>query len=245
MFKQFLTLFGWLLLISFGPLAFAQTVGGVFGPNIKDGDKTAEYRLAIAPVDGSDDAIFVHRVHYQQAFNESWRARGVVQLADNQTGGHDFNFFQAELQWEFLEENNWGLSSALRLDGRVTDEDDGADLISFNSTTQWNIDENWRATAVILVARELGNNARDGINLETRASLTRKLGDRYRLGLESFNVIGNSDGGFAPANQQRHSLGPVSTASLGQGWSILGGVLFGVSDGAADTDFRLWVTKSF
>lgn len=226
-------------------LGNAQSVGGVFGPNIKEGDRTAEYRLALAPANNSDDVIFVHRVHYQQAFNESWRARGVVQLADNQAGGHDFNFFQAELQWQFLEENSWGLSSALRLDGRVTDEDDGADLISFNSTTQWNIDDDWRATAVILVARELGNNARDGINLETRASLTRKLGNTYRLGIESFNVIGNSDGGFAPANLQRHSLGPVGTASLGDGWSILGGVLFGVSDGAADTDVRFWVTKSF
>lgn len=223
----------------------AQSVGGVFGPNITEGDRSAEYRAALATLDGTDDAIFVHRIHYQHAFNGAWRARGVVQASDIRGGGQEFDFFQGELQWQFLEKNEFGFSSALRADIRISDGDRFADLVSFNSTSQWDIDENWRANAVVLLAREFGVRSRDGINLETRASVTRKVAKNVRLGLETFNVWGNSDGGFAPVSQQRHSAGPVATWTLGNGWSLLGGTLFGVSDGAADADVRFWINKSF
>lgn len=223
----------------------AQTVGGVFGPNITAGDKTAEYRAAFAPVDGSGDVLFVQRVHYQHAFNESWRVRGVLQGSDTETGNQEFNFFQGEIQWQFLEKNRYGVSSAVRLDVRLTEGDDGADLISFNSTTQWDINEDWRTTGVVLLGRQIGNDALDGINLETRVSLLRRVNARARIGVESFNVWGNSQGGFAALNDQRHSAGPVAALSLGDGWSALGGVLFGVTDAAPDSDFRIWITKSF
>jgi hypothetical protein len=223
----------------------AQTVGGVFGPNISDGDTSAEYRAAFAPVDGSDDVRFVQRIHYQYAFNDGWRVRGVLQASDIETGNQEFNFFQGEIQWQFLEENKYGVSSAVRLDGRITEGDDGADLVSLNSTTQWNINKNWQTTGVILLGRELGNDSRDGINLETRVSLLRRVSGRVRIGVESFNIWGNSDDGFASIDAQRHSLGPVATLSLGNGWSILGGTLFGVTDAAPETDFRIWVNKSF
>lgn len=227
------------------PASLAQTVGGVFGPVIKEGDRTAEYRLAFVPEAGSDNVRFVHRLHYQYALNDRWRLRGVLQGSDVETGAQEFNFFQGELQWQFLKKNSIGLASALRFDGRVTEGDDGADLISLNSTTQWDFDQNWRAVGVILVGRELGNEARDGVRLETRVSLTRKITNRYRLGLESFNVYGNSTNGFGPIADQSHSFGPVATASLGQGWSLLGGTLFGLTRAAPGADFRFWVTKSF
>ena len=64
------------------PAALAQNVGGVFGPGVRDGDRSAEYRGAFVPEEDGRDSRSVHRLHYQYALNDSVRLRGVVQGSD-------------------------------------------------------------------------------------------------------------------------------------------------------------------
>ena len=242
--NKLFSLSAFLILLAAFPAA-AQTTGGVFGPGVSAGDRTLEYRAAFAPVDGSDDVRFVHRLHYQHALNESWRLRGVLQGSDVETGRQEFNFFQAELQWQFLEKNERGLVSALRLDGRITEGDDGPDLIGLNWTTDWNIDADWRIRGVLLVGKQIGEGRLGGVNLETRTSLTYRADENLRIGIESFNFYGNTSAGLGSFKDQRHQLGPSASLTLGNRWSLFGGILFGLSNPAPDTDYRLWITKSF
>lgn len=225
--------------------AQAQNVAGVFGPNVSAGDRTFEYRAALAPVDGTGGDNFVHRLHYQHALNDRWRLRGVLQGSDTRADDFEFNFFQGEIQWQFLERTPAGVSSALRLDLRITERDDGADRVGLNWTTQWDINDAWQARGVILLARELGTGQRNGIFLETRAGVSRKIGTNVRLGLESFNIYGNTAQGFGSFDDQNHQFGPVFSGQLDGGWSWLAGALFGLSASAPDEDFRLWISRRF
>jgi len=225
--------------------ALAQTTGGVFGPNISAGDRTAQFRIATSPSENGGPERWEARVHYQQALSETLRWRVVLQGSDFETGDFEYNFLQAELQWQFRKaDENSPWASALRLDTRIVESDDGASRLGLNWTNQWNFENGWQFNNVVLTAREIGPDARDGIILELRNGVKYKLGPEMQIGVESFSALGRSNvlGSF---KDQNHRIGPVVTGKLGDNTSYLAGVLFGVSDNARDVDFRLWLTKKF
>ena len=46
--------------------AMAQNTGGVFGPVVNEGHRSAQYRLAIVPDAAGGETAHAHRLHYQQ-----------------------------------------------------------------------------------------------------------------------------------------------------------------------------------
>jgi len=231
-------------ILLFAPIAAAQNVGGVFGPVVKEGDRSFQYRAGFSPgQDGGPDR-FVHRVHYQQAINESLRWRVVAQGSDLEDGNLEGNFLVGELHWQFLDQKTDGWSSALRLDGRLTEGDDGASLIGLNWTSQVPLSEDWSFIGVILLAEELGDRARDGTFVQTRASLTHTLSGGNKIGVEMFSVHGDI-GDLQDLDEQNLTVGPTFSTKLSEDWSLFAGMQFGLTDPARDTDFRLWFGRSF
>ena len=215
-----------------GP-ASAQNTGGVFGPVVNEGDRQVQYRITFDP----DSDGLAQRIHYEQALNGDFMLRGVVQARKTTDSDLDFDYFQGELFWE-LSRDGASWRTGLRLDARIRDGD-RPETIGLNWMNHWNLAGSFSARFLVLSSVDIGDNARDGVFLQTRASLYRKLGKGPRLGLELYNSYGSTDG-FADFDDQRHQLGPAANFSLGAGRSLFTNVLFGLTDATPDAELRLW-----
>ena len=229
---------------AFAPLAFAQNVGGVFGPVVNENDRSIQYRAGFSPgQDGGPDR-FVHRIHYQHAFSDRLRWRLVAQGSDVETGDLESNLLGAELLWQFKDQKSDGWNSALRFDGRLSEGDDGAHSLGVNWTSQFALEDDWSLIGIIMLSDQVGDRTVDGTFVQTRASLTRRLENGNRLALEMFNAHGDI-GDLPDLDQQRISIGPGYSVKVTEDWSVYTGLQLGVTDPARDVDFRLWFGKSF
>jgi len=114
------------------PSAYSQNTGGVFGPEVTPNSRALEWRTSVAPgSDGRSDRV-ASRLHYQQTVTDDLRLRAVLQGADEpaSTSDFDFDFLQLEAQWQFLEDEEDGWDSALRLDLQLAEG--RADLLGLN-----------------------------------------------------------------------------------------------------------------
>lgn len=215
----------------------ASNVGGVFGPGVTEGDRSFQYRGAFDP----DNNDFVQRIHYQQALNSDLRLRGVLQARKTDESDVDFDFFQGELQWQL--KGSSAHKHALRLDLRVRDQGRNGN-IGVNWTNEFKLSPTLSARAIVLTLVDVGSEARSGVFLQTRASLSHKLNDKLRLSAELFSNYG-STADFRSFDEQTHQIGPAVSGKLGKDWSFFSGVLVGATDASPDSSLRLWISKSF
>jgi len=223
--------------------ASAQNVGGVFGPEVTPGSKAFEFRTAFAPPSNGRTDRIASRLHYQQSVTDNLRLRAVVQGADTNVSGFDFDLVQFEAQYQFLEDERDGIDAAVRLDLLIND-DVGPNLVSFNATTDVPLAERWTLRGVVLAQVQFGDDRSDGLFLQTRSSLRYKINKAVNIQAQVFNFYG-STANFQDFDDQVHSVGPAISAKLGQGWSVEASTLFGVTDASADVDFRVFLAKSF
>lgn len=222
--------------------AMAQNTGGVFPPMVNEGHKSLQYRIAINPDNAAGETGFAQRLHYQQSLNGDMMWRVVGQARKTDDSDFDFDFLQAELFWELSDDEDQH-KTGLRFDVRLRDED-RAEQLGLNWTNQFNFDNGWSARAVALTAVQIGENAADGVNLQTRGQIARKLESGHSIGIDMFNNYGRT-GNIGSFKTQGHTIGPFIAAPLGDGVSLYGGPLFGLSKAAPDLEARLWVTKGF
>jgi len=238
-FRLFLTALGSVMLTS--TAAFAQNTGGVFPATVNEGSSAWQYRAAVNPDNSADDVGFAQRLHYQKAINDDfmWRILGQTVRTDDSL--FDFDFIGAELFWEFSD-NEDNYKHGVRFDARFRD-DERSEQLGFNWIHQWNLDDGWQARAILLTGYEVGSNAADGVNIQTRTRLTKKLDSGYTVGIENYSNYGNT-GSFGGFSDQSHTVGPVFSAPLGDGLSVFGGPLFGITRSSPDFEARLWLTQS-
>lgn len=245
MMRVYVILVGLMLALGTSAAGLAQTISGVHGPSVRADDRSVMYRVAFTPEEDGREADTAHRLHYQHAVNDSHRWRVLFNASDNGNGLLDPDSLQAEWLWQFIEktETNQLWQSGLRFDYRHYLRDGRADRLRLNWTNQWDLANGWRVRALSQNWVEVGDGSRDGVWMEVRGSLTRKVSDNVRLGVESFNGLGNLDD-VPDFDDQNHRLGPVISVSHGNGWSTQTRVLFGVSDRASDADFGFWVNRA-
>lgn len=222
--------------------ASAQNTGGVFGPVVNEGHKSFQYRATLDPDTASGITGFAQRLHYQQAINGDLMWRILGQTRKTQASDFDFDFIQAELFWHLTDDDGSPYQTGLRFDARVRN-DNRPEQLGLNWTNEWNLEEGWQLRAIALSAVQLGDNSANGVLLQTRGHIAKSVGGGKRLGVELFSTYGSTSN-FGSFNKQSHTIGPFATAPLGHNFSVFGGVLFGISDAAADTELRLWLTKS-
>ncbi len=224
------------------PQAHAQNVGGVFGPDVKPNSKAIEFRTANAPRSDGRPARTTSRLHYQQTVTDNLRLRAVVQGADTNTSGFDFDLVQFEAQYQFLEDERDGFDSAIRLDLLIGD--DRPDLVSFNWTNDVPLNDRWALRGLVLAQVQFGDNRGDGLFLQTRSSLRYKVNDTYNIQVQVFNNYGSTDD-FPAFRDQNHAIGPAAAIKLDHGWAIEASVLFGLTNATSDADFRIFLAKNF
>jgi len=231
-----------IIIMAIPAASFAQNTGGVFPPFVNEGHKSLQYRAAINPDNAQGETGFAQRLHYQQAINGDFMWRILGQTRKTDSSDFDFDFLQAELFWELSDDNDKH-KTGFRFDARLRDED-RAEQLGFNWMNHFNFDNGWHARALVLTSVQIGDNAADGVNLQTRARLARKLDNGPTLGVEMFNNYGNT-GNIGRFDNQSHTIGPFIAAPIGKGLSIFGGPLFGISEAAPDFETRIWITKGF
>ncbi len=227
-----------LMTIMLAPNAAAQNTGGVFSPIVDEGHKSVQYRSAF----NDDTSRFNQRLHYQQAINGDFMWRLIGQTRETNDSNFDFDFVQAELFWEISDDDDQH-DTGLRFDARLRDGD-RANMLGLNWMNQFNFDNGWRARALLLTSVQIGEEAVDGLGLQTRFQLNKRLDIGPSVGLELYNNYGTTDDGLGSFDDQNHTVGPYVSWPFSEGWSLFTGPLFGVSDGAPDTEYRLWFTKS-
>lgn len=216
---------------------------GVHGPNVKDGERSMQLRLALSPADNDETDNWASRLHYQHAINDYWRFRAIVQYRDR--GSLTYDYLRAEALYNFKKREageRW--SSGLRFDLR-TRRGDRPEMVSVNWTNQWDLSDDWRLRAIAIVDREFGSSrASSGILFSTRFSATTKLTHGLTVGLESFNEFGAlSD--ISPSQQQSHQIGPVIGGSFGNDYKWEFRYLRGLTEEDRNSNFGFRINKSF
>ena len=220
----------------------AQNTGGVFPPFVNPGFQSLQYRVAIDTDRLDGDSGVAHRIHYLDAINDDFQA--VVFAGFNRTPNSefDFDYLHAGLFWD-LGEDGRRYRTGVRFDARIR-EGGRPNQVGVNWMNQFYLDNGWNLRATLLTAVQLGDRANDGLNLQTRWQLAKRLESGQGVGLEMFSFYGSTDnlGNF---NSQNHALGPTYTVPFGSGWSAFSSVLFGISESAPDTQLRFWLSRTF
>lgn len=225
----------------FAAPALAQG-GNVFGPTVREGDRSWEWRInAVLDEDGEISAVT--RLHYQHAFNDALRLRGVARFRIDGDDPLEPQFARGELQWQYREETPTGYQAALRLDARLNAE--GAHRLGVNWTQQWDFADGWRARGIVLLDHEIGAGASEGIRLSYRSRLSRRVHPRLNAGLEAFGRLGNLSDGLPGFDQQRHTAGPTLFGPINARWRWHATSQWAVSEAAQDAPLRVRIYYRF
>jgi len=97
---------------------------------------------------------------------------------------------------------------------------------------------------ILLTAKELGDDGRDGILLSTRASLDHKFSSTVSAGIDMYSVYGSTND-LRGASDQLHQFGPYVATVFAEHWFVFGSVLLGVTEPTPDKQFRIFLGRSF
>lgn len=200
-----------LALVFLLPLVSANlsaNTSGVHGPNVNADDRSMQLRLAFSPADsGAMEDNWASRLHYQHAFSDRWRGRVILQVRDR--GDFQYDYLRTELLYNFKKKNAADIwSSGIRFDLR-TRRGDRPEEFAVNWTNQWDLDNGIRVRGILIASNQFNSDSADsGIQLTSRASISGKLDNGLRIGMEMFNDYGKT-GDFGGFNQQSHQIGPM------------------------------------
>ena len=215
----------------------AQSTSGVFGPVVRDGQTSAQLRLGYDP----DDDDYAVRLHYQRVISDALRWRVIGQVRNTSDSDADLDYVQAEMLWQVTPDGqDW--QTGFRFDARIRDGDDRPDRVAVNWTNDFKLSDQYSARAILIGDVEVGDNADDGVGLQARARLNRRLPNSQSVGVEWFSSLGSTEE-FESLEDQRHQLGPYYNRPLGENWSLYTSVLLGVTDPATDVDIRVWINR--
>jgi len=216
----------------------AQNTGGIFGPIVNDGHSLWQYRVTSDP----DSNGLAQRFHYESALSGSTMWRVIAQARKTNDSDADFDFVQGEWFWQITPDGEtW--QRGLRVDARVRG-DGRPGLLGLHFMNQFALSPQWWARVVLLSNIDVGDGARDGLNLEIRSVVAYRPTSNTQVGLELFNALGSTDK-FVDVGDQRRQVGPFLTQNFGEGWQIFAGALFGATDATPDTNVRFWLTKAW
>lgn len=221
--------------------AQAQSLAGVPGAEINHGERTLDYRAGDSLPDDGRDFRFGHRLHYQHAINGDWRVRLLVQQVENGSGGLATQFVSLQSQHQLIDpKRSGGWASAARVDGFIPVDDipGRARLVLLNS---FDFASGVQIRGDMFFAREFGDSRAAGIDFETRAEISAPATARTRVGAQLYNRW-NSTADFGAFDDQRHQAALFVRSRLTKQLGLEAGWLFGLSEAAADADFRVILT---
>lgn len=239
--RIFFLLLSFLIIFIAAPAA-AQNTSGVHSPVVNEGHKSFEYRLGFSLDDEGEDFRMKHRFHYQQSINGDFRWRVIGQTRKSSDSDFDLDFLRAELLWELTEDDDV-YKTGLRFDGRVRD-DNRPEQFAVNWIHRYSLPGGWDLRGILIGTKQTGDNARDGIGLESRARIARKIASGQTIGIDMFSSYGYT-GNIGNFNEQEHVISPFISTKIAEGVTLFGGPQIGISEAAPKLEARLWVTRGF
>ena len=218
----------------------AQNTALVFGPEVIAGEGIVDFRLGYDP----DADRWVYRNHIQYGFSDSFNLRGLTLHTIDSSGRWDFRFFRVEGLWQFLEDEKAGWDSALRFELEVAEGDNLPSRVRLAWSGAYDIDHYWQIRGNFLTGYEIGPASDPGALFEVRAQVSRRLTDTSRLSLDYFGNMNNTEA-FGNWESQRHQLGPTLNVRFSKTIRVIGGALFGISQTAADSEYRVVLMRTF
>ncbi|MFC4698685.1 hypothetical protein ACFO4O_00740 [Glaciecola siphonariae] len=191
------------------------SISGVMGPDIDPTDRSIQFRIADSF--GDDEAQsdkLAYRLHYQYAFNDTFRGRVLVQYREK--NNFEYDFFRAEMLYNFKKRKAGEIfSSALRFDFR-TRRGSRAEEIAVNWGSQWLLSNGYRFRTTLILGQQVGANRQSNdLSVQTRASVGKKLENGLRVELQMLNQHGEL-GNFGSLGEQGFLLGPSVSGKLGR-----------------------------
>ena len=212
--------------------AFAQNTGGIFPPMVDEGHASLQYRLTYDTT-GKNAA---QRIHYQQAFNDDFMWRLVLQTKHPELLAAEFHYVQGELFWEFTPDGS-PLKTGLRFDARA--QGSGAPFkLGLHWTNQYRLLERLHLRGIAFTSYDVGSTE---IGLQTRGSLFYNLEAGPTIGVEFYNAYGTT-GQLKTFAEQSHQVGPFAFIPLSTNWNLFVGLLAGLTPGSAELELRTWLT---
>ncbi|QYJ01381.1 hypothetical protein KUV46_03055 [Thalassovita mediterranea] len=227
--------------------ANAQSLtGNVGSAGISDGEQSVETRFGVN--DAGDAAA---RIHYDYAATGWYQLRLISSFSRPEDEDWDFSAFTVEnwFQWSEEARSGEGFNGGLRLaygfaDGGGPDEAEVRLTITDKFAGAWE----WRANAIGEV--ETGSGSQGGVEIETRAQLTRAIdtdmlgSSGARFGVEIFSEWGNSRdiGGL---DEQAHQIGPVLKLDWSNGVFLQSAIRAGLTEASDDAMFKVFIGREF
>ena len=228
--------------------ALASTISSVGSPNVEKNVLTAEIRQGYSADTenngvGGEDARLRSRFHVDYGVTDYYAPRLVISTDRRKGGSLQFDTLTFENRFQFLKQKDAPLDFGIRLGYSLRDGDKKPDRTYLNFYERKDIGA-WQFRGNQLFSHDVGEDARDGISAELRLQATYKVKDNVHLGMESFNNFGNlsEQSGYS---SQEHSIGPVLKAGFGDGYGLETGYRAGLSRGALDHSFRVFLSKTF
>lgn len=204
-----------LILLLFCSLAFGANISGVMGTKVTPNDRSLQFRLALSPADeGFETDDWAYRMHYQHAFTDTLKGRVVFQFRDKEQ--FEYDFFRTELLYNFKQQTAGEIwSSALRFDFR-TRRGGRPEELAVNWGNQWDLNNSYRVRSTLIFAQHIGpNSTSKNLIVQTRGSVSKKLNNGIRVGIQILNKHGEI-GNFASLDEQSFEIGPAISGKIGQ-----------------------------
>lgn len=238
--------------------ALGNNLSNVDDPDVTAGQVRLEYRAALAP-NGDEDADFAHKFFGEAALNDSWKLRlGFVQervldVSESEgietenydfDPGHSFKLrsFEPEVWWQMREAQGHGLDLALIFKGYIPNQGHGPGQAALAVAAGTSPNPKTRLLLNLEAGHWIGDQAPDGYFLSSRAEANYALCKNLAVGAQIYDEFGSTDG-FEPFHDgNSHQLGPVARLNLFKNVTLTGNVLFGLTEGSPDTEFRTFLS---
>lgn len=221
-------------------VAWAQDVNGVPNADVNAGAESISFRTAFQPASSGRPYAYAQQVAYQRSFSDSWSTRLSIQHGTRNGTDFGFRFLQADVQYQFAEDQKYGWDGSILLIARVPDDGDGPGRLGAAIAAKYTPDIHWEMRGVVFAGHEFGLGSRNGVALATRVEATRDIAAKVRVGamlVDNFNTSAH----FGSFNEQSHQAGIVAKGFLTHSLSFNAGAMFGISDAAPDEEFRLFL----
>ncbi|MEM8617854.1 MAG: hypothetical protein AAGF20_13085 [Pseudomonadota bacterium] len=232
--------------MSLGPAIAQSLTGNVGSAGVTDGEQGIELRYGM-----DNDNNAGARVHYDYAFTDWYQLRVIASLSKSDGGDWDPSALTLENWFQWREEQgdqssfNGGFRIAYAIpEGGGPGEAEARLTVTDKFASAWE----WRANLIAEI--ETGQGSEGGASLEARGQLTRALplnalgSDSWRFGGEVFSELGNTRNipGF---DDQAHQVGPVVKIDWPGGIYLQSALRVGITDGADDGMFKLFIGREF
>jgi hypothetical protein len=182
-----------------------------------------------------------HQLELEYGFTDNFKL-GIEGKAERKSkDSNELKFYGLEAQYELTQQGQWWLDSAVKAEYARAVQEKDADSFEVKALLARKI-ESTKLLANVTLERELGDNRKKGISLESKLQATQSLNEYFNPGIEwhgdfgKINKLGDND-------RSEHYIGPVIMGDLfklaGGKIEYTAGYYWGVTDDSTDNAARL------